>query len=124
MRAPAQPAKLGNALVADLERRELLRQHVGVELGVGARARDGADIDDQLDAAGAQQLDELGDASVGMADRVDWICFVRWHRGGLPRQSAGSSVSPAFWSKASMSGTGRPLISLLTVQTSRFSTSL
>jgi hypothetical protein len=61
LRAAAQASKLGNPLVADLEGRELVGEDVGIILRIGARARNGADVDDALDARATENLDELGD---------------------------------------------------------------
>jgi hypothetical protein len=53
LRPAAQAAELGDPLIADLEGRELARQHIEIILRVGARARNRPDVDDELDGAGA-----------------------------------------------------------------------
>ena len=71
MGAAPKPAEPSDPVVADLPFGERARKRVGIILGVGARARDGAHIDDQLDRAGTKELDELGDRAGRMADGVE-----------------------------------------------------
>ena len=59
--------------MADLPGRQGLGQGVEIELRIGSGPRRAADVDDQFDTAGPQQLDELGDAAGGMAYRVDGV---------------------------------------------------
>jgi len=65
---PAAAAELGDMGVADLEGGERVRQRVAVVLGIGARPRYGAAIDDAPHPGFAQQRHELVDRPGGMPD--------------------------------------------------------
>ena len=69
--ASTAPAQCGQVLVVDAEGRQRVGQRGLVELRVGARAGDGADVDHARDPAGAQAFDERVDAEGRMADGVD-----------------------------------------------------
>ena len=55
--------------VGDSGAREIVGQPIPIELGIVARARDGANVGEPPDALGGEQLDQLVDASCSVADR-------------------------------------------------------
>ena len=55
--------------VGDSRARETVGQPIPIELGIVARARDGANVGESPDALGGEQLDQLVDASCSVADR-------------------------------------------------------
>ena len=67
-RLAAQAAEFGDVDVADLRRRETVRQAIAIELRVGARARDRAHVDDEIDGRFPQQIDKCFDRPGRMAD--------------------------------------------------------
>jgi hypothetical protein len=67
----------------DADRGERRAERVLVELRVPPRARQPADVDDQLDAGPREQVQELVDRPVGVADRED----PRGHRDVVSRRA-------------------------------------
>ncbi len=62
----AQPFQVA---VADLEGRQNVGKAVAIELGIGARARNAPDIDDEISSGVPQQRDEFFDRARGMTYR-------------------------------------------------------
>src|SRR3569623_1745085 len=65
------PAQVLDPLMAELPGGQRIGQRGEVVLGIGARTRDAADIDHQIDLPASQQFDKLGNAARRMPDRVD-----------------------------------------------------
>ena len=131
MGAAAKAAEFGNAAVADLVGLQLAGQRVEIVLRVGSRARDGSDVDHQLDLPGAQQVDEIGNAARRMANGEDRregpstiLRMVPLPTGSAGREDIHAGGAPSPTRSSSMSGIGRSVISLFTVRTMRRSTSL
>jgi len=82
-RVMPQPAERPDVTITDAGRCERLRQRVGVELRVGARARHRTHIDEQIDPRLSQQVDKLGGRSRRMADREDGHLSLRAQRSNL-----------------------------------------
>src|SRR5262245_16698403 len=51
--------------------RQRIGQRIAIVLRIGARARNGAHVDDYFDAGALQQIDELGDGAGRMPDREE-----------------------------------------------------
>ena len=57
--------------IGDVEGHQSVGKRILVELRIGSRPRNRSDVGGKIDVGSSQQLDELLEASVGMADRRD-----------------------------------------------------
>ena len=93
----ASAAERGNVLVADLVGGERLRQRMLVVLRIGARAWQEPDVDQNLDPRLAQEPDEFGQRTRGVADGVKRLCRApprrRLMRRRVTRRRAAGGVS-------------------------------
>src|SRR5690625_2860237 len=67
--APTSAAKPWHVVIADLICGQRVRQRVDIVERVAARSRKAADIGDSLDPGGAEDVDEVLKAVIGMSDR-------------------------------------------------------
>ena len=58
-------------LIGDVEGRQSVGKCILVELRIGSRPRNRSDVRDKINVGSSQQLDELLEASVGMANREE-----------------------------------------------------
>jgi hypothetical protein len=70
-RFSAKAAECSHVFIGNVEERQSVRKRVLVELRIGSRPRNRSDIRDKMSLDFTQQLDELLDASVRMADREE-----------------------------------------------------
>ena len=68
---PAKPAECCHVLIVDVEGRQSVGKRIFVELRIGSRPRNCSDVREKLNLGFSQQLDELLEASGGMADREE-----------------------------------------------------
>ena len=70
-RFSAKAAECSHVFIGNVEGRQSVRKRVLVELRIGSRPRNRSDIRDKMNFDFTQQLDELLEASVRMADREE-----------------------------------------------------
>jgi hypothetical protein len=71
LRLPAKTTECCHVLIGDVEGRQSVGKCILVELRIGSRPGNRSDVREKLDVGFSQQLDELLEASVGMADREE-----------------------------------------------------
>lgn len=69
----AAAAEIGHRDVRDPVARQLAREHAGIELRIGARAGEVADVDERLDVPGGERSDELGVRAIRVTNRVEAV---------------------------------------------------
>src|SRR5207237_1005946 len=74
----AQSAEGGQMHIANSVQRELPRQHIAVELWIVARARHLSHVGHDADGPCAQEIGELIDAPLRVADRIRGLRAVGW----------------------------------------------
>lgn len=68
----AKTAEYCHVFIGNVEGRQSVGKRVLIELRIGSRPRNRSDIRDKINFGSTQQLDELLETSVGMADREEW----------------------------------------------------
>ena len=71
---PAQAAEIPQVLIADLPGNQTLGQRVGIELGVGARARDRAHVDNVVGSDLLEQAGKFGHRTGGVTNGIERGC--------------------------------------------------
>jgi len=88
----AQATECGGVLVGDTAGRERGGERIVVELRIGSRARDLPDIHDAFDARPLQDVLELAEAAVGVANREEGQVHERPRAGIRSRSGARSPL--------------------------------
>jgi hypothetical protein len=95
-RLSAKAAKFRDMIVADLPRRQRLREAVAIELRIGARSRHRPHIYDEIDARLPQQIGEFGDRPGGMTYGEEGV---RVGSSGIMSTGQRCRIAPDLWLK-------------------------